>query len=68
MNGLVSARPDLYSISQVARALRLNRYQVRGIVQGLGLTLKSDPARPTGMMLDSSDVERIKAASGRETD
>jgi len=46
----------------------LSRAQIRGIAQGLGLELKSDPARPMGKMFDSADVERIRDASGRLLD
>lgn len=66
MNGLVSPRSDLFTLSQVARSLNMSRDKLSGIMIGLGINSKTDPARPHCTMLDQNDIERICDVSGRK--
>lgn len=68
MESLVSARSDLFSISQVAKSLDMSRDKLAGIIIGLRIKLKSDPTRPLAKMLDSHDIERIVDVSGHYVD
>lgn len=58
MSNLTLADPDLFSQSQAAEKLGVERHTVREGVRALGLELKIRPRR-NGKLLDRDDIERL---------